>query len=250
MPSPVLDRYNNEFKDLEGFFLPMAMAAWDFLFCAQNALNIKGGMLEIGVFKGKSAVLAAMHMRDHEPAFLLDLHDVPAARDAIQSVKPNNVTFLKMNSIDALDDQRLEAMRGQLRWVHIDGEHTGYATRADLDTAAALLSKNGLICVDDFFSFKYPQLTASVYEFLFKNPFKFRMVLACANKCYICRTAWAEKYDTYIRENCIEKMALSENNWTLTRTSYLHDHGCFSIISRNKDRDFVGLDRDIDTRVF
>lgn len=250
MPSPILEKYVATFKEHEGFFLPMAMATWDFLFGAQRALGVTGGMLEIGVFKGKSAILAAMHMAPDELCFFLDLHETPVAKKAIESVRLDNNVFLKMDSQYALSEPRLLEIKGQLRWIHIDGEHTGYATHTDLETAAALLSPDGLICVDDFFSFKYPQLTAAVYSFLFKNPFGFRMIMASANKCYICRTAWAERYDTYIRESAIEEMQLEKNNWTLARTSFIHDFGCFSILPRNKDRNFVGLDRDMNARVF
>lgn len=250
MGTNILDRYKRDFSDVDGFFMPLAMATWDFLFSTQARLRVTGGMLEIGVFQGKSGILSAMHMAPEEPGFFLDLHPVKPARDRIASVKPANANFLQMNSIDALRDPELAASRGALRWVHIDGEHTGYATRADLATAAYLLSEKGIICVDDFFSFKYPQLTAAVYQFLLEKPFEFKMVLASANKCYICRSSAVDLYDTAIRTHAADEMQLTANKWTLTRTSYLHDHGCFAIIPRNKDRDFVGLDRDIDAEVF
>ncbi|MEM0928867.1 MAG: class I SAM-dependent methyltransferase [Pseudomonadota bacterium] len=250
MASKVLQRYLEDFSDVDGFFMPLAMATWDFLFGTQDKLGITGGMLEIGVFKGKSAVLSALYMKPEEPAFFIDLHEVSDARERVLSVKPDNATFFAMNSANALSEPQLLAHAGKLRWVHIDGEHTGYATRADLETAAHLLSRRGIICVDDFLSFKYPQLTASVYDFLFSHPMEFKMFLASANKCYICRAAAAHVYDEQIRLRAIEDMALADNLWTLTRTSFMHDYGCFSIIPRNKNRDFVGLDRDMDAWVF
>lgn len=129
------------------FFLQLAIAMWDFIFSTQQRCGATGGMLEIGVFQWKSGILSAMHMPPNEPPFFLDLHEVPAARKHILSAKPQNVRFLKMNSINALRDPELAKARGALQWMHIDGEHTGYATRADLSTAAHLLSKNGVICV-------------------------------------------------------------------------------------------------------
>lgn len=250
MPSPVLRRYQDEFGGLEGFFLPLAMATWDLLFAAQDSAGLSGGLLEIGVFKGKSAALGAMYMKPGEPCYFLDLHETPGAKAAVEKIRSANNHFLKMNSADALNDPALAAARGALRWIHIDGEHTGYATRTDLHTAAALLSDGGLICVDDFFSFKYPQLTAAVYSFLFERPMEFRMVMAAANKCYICRAGWAARYDAYIREHAVSHLSVGDNEWTLARTSYLHDFGCFTVIARNKGRDVVGLDRDMDKVVF
>lgn len=250
MPSETLQNYQRDFSDVEGFFIPLAMATWDFLFTTQSSLGIAGGMLEIGVFQGKSGILSSLYMAPEEPAFFLDLYEVPQARRRIASAKPENVHFLQMKSIDALRDQQLAKMRGALRWVHIDGEHTGYATRADLNTAAHLVAEQGIICVDDFFSFKYPQLTAAVYQFLLEHPFDFKMFLASGNKCYICRASAFQTYDDQIRANAVGHMQLKDNNWTLTRTSYVHDFGCFTIIPRNKERDFVGLDRDIDAEVF
>lgn len=49
------------------------MATWDFLFETQQRLGITGGMLEIGVFKGKSAILSALHMKRDEPAFFIGI---------------------------------------------------------------------------------------------------------------------------------------------------------------------------------
>ena len=250
MPTEILNRYEKDFADVDGFFMPLAMATWDFLFKAQKDLDVPGGMLEIGVFQGKSAILSALYMAVEEPAFFLDLHDVSEARKRIMSAKPHNAYFLTMNSANALRDAQLADQKGALRWIHIDGEHTGYATANDLLTAEYLLSDRGIICVDDFFSFKYPQLTAAVYRFLLERPFSFKMFLASANKCYICRAGAINQYDEYIRQHAIKDMQLTENNWTLARTSYLHDSGCFSIIPRNKNRDFVGLDRNIDAQVF
>ncbi len=250
MPTDILSRYKQDFANIDGFFMPLAMATWAFLFRAQKDLGVTGGMLEIGVFQGKSAVLSALHMAEAEPAYFLDLHEIPAAQQQILSAKPHNAHFLTMNSTNALSNPQLAAQKGALRWVHIDGEHTGYATANDLLTAEYLLSDRGVICVDDFFSFKYPQLTAAVYQFLLERPFSFKMFLASANKCYICRSNALQQYDDYIRRRAIEDMQLPSNSWTLTRTSYVHDFGCFSIIPRNKNRDFVGLDRDIDAQVF
>ncbi|MEL7444439.1 MAG: class I SAM-dependent methyltransferase [Pseudomonadota bacterium] len=250
MPTETLERYHRDFSNVGGFMMPLAMATWDFLFTAQKSLGVTGGMLEIGVFEGKSGILSALYMSADEPSFFLDLYEVAAARTRILSVKPANTHFLLMKSVNALNDDALARMRGALRWVHIDGEHTGYATRADLDTASHLLSERGIICVDDFFSFKYPQLTAAVYQFLLARPFEYKMFLASGNKCYICRSSAFEAYDDYIRANAAQHMDLEVNNWTLARSSFVHDFGCFSIIPRNKERDFVGLDRDIDAQVF
>ena len=250
MPTENLQRYLEDYEGHPGFFLPMAMHAWDFLLTAQTDLGIVGGMLEIGVYKGKSAILSSMYFAREEPCFFLDLYDTPEAQTAVTAIRPQNNFFLKMRSEDALTDPRLKEMRGRLRFVHIDGDHTGYSTRSDLDMAAALLEPKGVICVDDFFSFKYPQLTAAVYAFLFENPMAFKLFFAGANKGYICRSSQFAEYDEYIRRHAPEKLDLTGNNWTLARTSYVHDHGCFTLIGRNKNRDVVGLDRNLDEIVF
>ena len=250
MPSDILKYYQSNYRDVEGFFMPLAMATWDFLFGVQNNIGATGGMLEIGVFQGKSGILSALHMTADEPAYFIDLHESPSAQKNINEAKPENVHFLTMNSINALKHPALIDKSQSMRWVHIDGEHTGYATATDLETAMALLSDKGIICVDDFFNFKYPQLTAAVYQFLLNNPFEIKMFLVSANKCYLCRTNALDLCNEQIKEHAINDMQMKENDWTLSRTSYLHDFGCYSIIRRNKERDFVGLDQNINAHIF
>ena len=69
MPA-TFSRYASEYSSTYGFFMPEAAATWDFLLGIQRDYGFAGGFLEIGVLNGKSAYLAALHLRAGEPCTL------------------------------------------------------------------------------------------------------------------------------------------------------------------------------------
>jgi hypothetical protein len=179
-----LQRYLKDFPDIPGFFQFESMVIWDFLLTAQERLGVKGNLLEIGVYKGKSAVLAALYMRPEEWCVFVDISPMPESEAAIRKFRPANNLFLQCRSGDLMSHRELREAAGTFRWCHVDADHTGYSTMHDMEVAAYLLRESGIICIDEFFNFRYPQLTAAVYQFLAARPFDFKMLFCGANKCY------------------------------------------------------------------
>ena len=58
----------------------------------------------------------------------------------------------------------------QLRFWHLDGDHSREQLTADLDLAAATLHPQGIICLDDMLHPGYPLLVVAVYEWLERHP--------------------------------------------------------------------------------
>src|SRR5260370_6761076 len=63
-----LKQYADAYGALEGFMMPETTVIWDFLFAQQRNMKLVGDFLEIGVFKGKSALLAALYLQRGELA--------------------------------------------------------------------------------------------------------------------------------------------------------------------------------------
>lgn len=174
------------------------MFVWDFFFRTQTCLGIKGDFFEIGVHKGRSAVLGALYLRPEEWCVLLDTNPIPEAAKMIETFRAEKNKYLCCLSNTARDLSAVREHFGSCRWVHIDAEHTELGVMGDLAVAADLVSEEGIICLDDFFSYRYPQVTEAVYKFLFDRQPEFRLVLASSHKCYISRSTAVRQYEEVI----------------------------------------------------
>ncbi|HYZ33786.1 MAG TPA: class I SAM-dependent methyltransferase [Crenalkalicoccus sp.] len=243
-----LKAYRARFGKVEGFFTEEAQVAWDFLLGNQALMNVRGDVVEIGVWKGKSAGLAALHMRPDETLTLVDIQDLKEVEDRIRALGGPQVRSFTGKSSNFRASAAYRAIE-PVRWFHIDGDHSGFSTTIDLNIAADLLGGHGIICVDDFFNPRYPQLAAAVFRFLFNRP-EYRMLLCGANKVFICRSEDYALYESLIRKYLAAHMASCGISVTIAKTSYAHDFGCFAIEGRQGRHDVVGRDEDITDIVF
>ena len=227
-----------------------AMIVWDFFLGLQRTWQITGDFFEIGVFKGRSAVLGALHLQPEEWCVLLDRKPLADAEKAISSFRTERNKYLCCLSSEARDLIRVKEHFGKCRWVHIDGDHKGFSVANDLSLAADLIHETGIICVDDFFSYRYPQLTAATYRFLINREPEFQIVFAGNKQCYICRADVFQRYDTAIRKQFLPLIQEHGLNLQLNRTSYAADSGCFTVSWREGDRVFVGPDGDMDRMIY
>jgi hypothetical protein len=186
MAEDLLARYRSSFPDIPGWFTEESMFVWDFLLGSQTRAGVQGDFFEIGVYKGRSAVLGALHMRPEDWCVLVDINPAAEAAAMIASFRPQNNKYICCNSTAARGDARVREHFRRCRWVHIDGDHKGTSVANDLELAADLIHENGIICLDDFFNFRYPQLTAATYRFLFDRQADFQMFFGGSYKCYHC----------------------------------------------------------------
>lgn len=186
-------RWQDLTRSVEGWFFPEAAATWDVLLDLQGT-RLCGALGEIGVYHGKSAALLALHLRENEQLYLVDTADRPEIAFLRRLVRPEQITMLvgRSSHLPAMAPS-IPHLR-QFRWIHIDGEHTGEALVNDLRLASLALHDEGIICLDDFFSHMYPQLTAATFQFLATHPHELTLVLCGQNKGYLCRPAAAPFY--------------------------------------------------------
>ncbi|HEY2741436.1 MAG TPA: class I SAM-dependent methyltransferase [Gaiellaceae bacterium] len=242
--------YRDRFSSVEGFFVDEAQAIWDFLLAAQTGLGVSGGFLEIGVWRGKSALMGAVHAAPSEPIVLVDINDTADVAEQIRAFHPENlVTVTGRSSSLFRTTPEYQQYRGSIRFFHVDGGHSCFGTYADIVTGSEMVGDRPLIAIDDFGNMRYPQLHAAVYKFLFARP-DFRMVLCGANKAYLCRTEDFALYDGVIREHLVSHATALGHPFTLARTSYAHDFGCFAVQELVEGRPLVGRDEEPDTIVF
>lgn len=235
-------------KSIGGFMDESNVAIWDVLLMAQMDRYIQGNLLEIGVFKGRSASILCQHKRPEEELWLVDFSDfLNEARDNLAPLHLPGVRFLHCKSSALWRDADLSDKRRNFRWIHIDGEHTAHAVTNDLNLGADLLSDEGIICVDDFFNPAYPQITAAVFMWLATRPFELELVLCGQNKAYFARPNFAHVYLNLIKTAfATELKARGVTNLTLYKTSPTGDYNGWGISWRRDDRDYYGLDSNPD----
>ena len=241
----VFDTYLVASRALPGWFFRRSSAIWDCLLTYQDELKIGGHLLEIGVYRGKSALLSAMHAREDEICMFVDpvLHELTEAtlRDASKA----GCIFLREASVALHRNPILLSHARSFRWIHIDGEHSGTAVYDDITIGCQLLGERGILILDDFFSPIWPQITKAAFEFCSQHRSELALFLCGDNKGYFCRPRHMSLYMGFIRERMFGEMeARGEGNISICKTTVPDDMNCFGIVNRFKDQDYIGPDWD------
>lgn len=241
-------RYRTEFGELGGWFGEEAIASWDCLLSLQQALAVRGNVMEIGVLKGKSAALLALHSRPEETCVLVDPALRKEATDVIETIRPEGNLYYRQMSQQVRGDAELVSLAGTFRWIHIDGEHSGRAVTNDLAIGEMLLAPDGIICLDDFMVSSYPQITMATFVFLERWKDELTLFLCGFGKGYICRTASAPIYREFIRDRMLDELHRRDlQDVTIWKTTDPDDMNCFGLTSRHLSFDYKGPDWAPDT---
>ena len=228
-PSKLI-QFNELENKVSGFFTSQAAVLWDSLLCFQEEHSMLGNMLEIGVFKGRSALMSSLHLREQEKFFLIDgTHFIEEAEESLNPILGDRACYIQKMSYD-LEMEFFKDIRHKCRWIHIDGEHTGRAVINDLEFCEQMLSDNGILILDDFFNPMYPQLTEAAFMFLQHNKFKLSMFLCGWNKAYLARPMFAVNYRNFIRQNLASELHKRNiHDFMIAKTSTLDESTSFGI---------------------
>jgi hypothetical protein len=182
---------------VSGWFGVHSYALWRSLLDFQKAEGMRGDLFEIGVWRGRSAMVLASYQEQGETLYLCDLKvDDAAIRAAFESVGAAGRKVVAISAPSSVLPGRLDlrALHQSVRWMHIDGEHTGSAVYSEIELAHQIVRPDGLVVIDDFFSPRYPANTTEAVRYLEKNPFHFRLFAVGFNKGYFCRPESFARY--------------------------------------------------------
>jgi len=233
---------------IEGWFYPGAVALWDSLLTFQRSRDVRGHMLEIGVWHGKSAALLAMHGEPFTRLHLVDNELRVAELTRTMEAAPH-AAQLEILPIEG-DSRRLHVHPMMVecfqehRWFHIDGEHSARAVSNDLSLANALVSPQGIVVVDDFFSWVYPQVTEAVFRYVRDNPDDFALFLSGYNKAYLARPHFVHEYLRYCAEGLHADMTARGVECTIAKTTYPAEMNTFGIGPKFQGHTLRGPDWD------
>jgi methyltransferase family protein len=171
-------QYARGFEQIPGFFYLADFMLFDFILAEQLDSGVAGDMLEIGVYRGKSAILMGCGLRPHERLIACDLfekvtsHEDIALEDRITYDGLEVAEFCRnwdhYHSRDRLDIRICDSAKlsglPPLRFIHIDGCHNYQCVREDIRLAVKHSGPRGVISLDDYGIAEKPGVAAAISE--------------------------------------------------------------------------------------
>lgn len=176
-PGPLIREVAPRLAQIPGWFNLDDLAHFTLVLKTQSAAGMRGDLLEIGCFHGRSAAVLAINLQEGEHLVLADAFDLPLDQPygdtptvegvrrnlerAVPGLQPGQVTIERCYSRDLRLPTTL-----RVRFAHVDGAHDAAAVQHDLALCASALLPGGIIAVDDHAHPDHPGVSEGVAAFL------------------------------------------------------------------------------------
>jgi hypothetical protein len=189
---------------IHGWFSFEAAMLFAIIDDVQRQLGIGGDCFEIGVHRGRSAVLLSHLLGPGEHLGVCDLFGEQTGNVSRSgsgdlgifepNMRGNGTAHDRLRVFAKASSALAPAEIGQrYRFFHVDGGHNADEAQQDLELAAACTVAGGAILLDDPFRIEWPGVTEAVVRFLDAAP-AFAAVAVGFNKLLLTRTDVAEAY--------------------------------------------------------
>ncbi len=178
--SPCLQNYWRERHAVVGAFWDIDFLLFDCILSQQRNEGVRGDLLEIGAFYGKSAIVLGCHAASDEKVIVCDifddtLEDSDNLEENLQSYSGLNRDQFEQNYrrwvnrppviIAELSERVVDRVEPRsLRFAHIDGSHLYSVVHMDIANTRGLLNDSGVVVMDDFRALHTPGVAAAVWE--------------------------------------------------------------------------------------
>lgn len=165
--------------------------------------NIRGDILEIGIYRGKSFIPLALLTTNDEKRIAIDsfgnfsqtdwtygsgnINKQKFQENYYKIVGNYNFNLIEKNSSDITPIDILNISSDRIRIFSIDGDHTAKGTYNDLFLAKNTLSDRGIIIVDDYTNNEWPTVKEGVDMFLKDND-DISVLFIEHNKLFACKS--------------------------------------------------------------
>lgn len=177
----LLDYGVTNLAQVEGWLSPLDFAVMTSILVAQANLPREGDLAEIGVWRGKSAILMSFFVSEGESLYAVDVFDTYYPGEApVSPTKPyadpadfrHNLNaygcpgaVTELASDTRSDDTLIERLSTrEIRFFHIDGGHSYEHVIRDCQTALAVVGKECVIVLDDFMQIENPSVTEAIFD--------------------------------------------------------------------------------------
>jgi hypothetical protein len=200
---------------VEGWLSALDFAAMASVLAAQVGVEAGGDLAEIGVWRGKSAILLSLCARTGESVYAVDVFDkyYPDESPA-RPVKPyadpalfrsNLVAYGRPDAVTevASDTRSDPTLIGRLsaapiRFFHIDGGHSYNHVVHDCNTALEVVGDRCVVVLDDFMQIENPAVTEAVLDTFAGTPNGLVPFAITPKKLYLATRADVPAYWRYL----------------------------------------------------
>jgi hypothetical protein len=178
--APSKTRPPRRLDDVPGWFPALDQTLFDWFLDRQEAAGMRGDLLEIGVYMGKSAIFLGRHLRQGERYTVCDLFEGDAPDEANKAESTKSYSSLTRQAFEenylAFHDELPRILEGpssivpdeveprSCRFVHIDASHLYDHVYNDIGAAHDLLLPGGIVVLDDFRSEHTPGVSIAAWE--------------------------------------------------------------------------------------
>lgn len=202
--------YAEEVDNVDGWFFEADVKLFSKLLASQTAEDIRGDMLEIGTYQGKSAILMGYGLRDDEELVICDLFDAVMDHADMSAMPRQHYSGLEQQqflanwdrfharrpTLEVCESSELDLGERALRFAHIDGCHSYRCVANDIALAVSHTAKRGVIAIDDYRGVETPGVAAAVWQAvgngcLFPFAATYMKIYACTSDAD--RSFWSER---------------------------------------------------------
>lgn len=198
--------YTEQMDKVDGWFFEADVELFSKLLACQTAESVKGDMLEIGAYQGKSAILMGYGLRDDEELVICDLFGAVMNHADITQAPRREYSGLDQQqfltnwdrfhtrrpTLEVCESSELDLGDRSLRFVHIDGCHGYQCVANDIILAVTHTARRGVIALDDYRGVETPGVAAAVWQAV-GNGVLFPFA-ATYMKIYACTSAADQRY--------------------------------------------------------
>lgn len=226
-----------DYNKIEGWLRPDQAALMESLLNFQKYNNISGDIFEFGIFHGKSLALLDNFINDNENLIGVDfLTD----KNELDNLGLKNFKYIKDYNFNLINNEYFTSEYRKCRFIHIDSGHSAQEVFNNLEYAHNLCMTNGIVCIDDLFTYKHPQVTEAIFHYLFLYPHRFKIVICAFDKCILVRPDFFTKLYTYATSDLCNDINNLGIKCALCKSSSLGDSTIISFL-RNKQGSYGDL---------
>jgi hypothetical protein len=217
---------------IEGMLSLFSMAAMDSLLALQAERKTRGDMVEMGVYRGKSAAILSGRLSEGEALHLYDVADY-FDRDALGRTGAE-LLFNIENTLD-LSKSHFRDRRSRVRFCHVDASQMFEPTLHEMELADYMLSEDGILCLDDYTNLNYSQILAATFKYLFTRRTDLTIFMVTDEKAYLCRRKCFPVYSGFVLNSILSQMdERGVGDACIARTDDTPSYGAFYLRTKNE----------------
>jgi hypothetical protein len=208
MLKPVRKYVFKHMHGIKGYLSPVDAFAMAAVLGAQQENGLRGGIVEIGAFYGRSFFLMQLAADGRDKLFAADLFDIGPHRNFAaqydQFVKngrklglPVDEEHIFVGDSKDLSADQIRARLGSCRLVHIDGGHEWQHVATDSRLAMDTIADHGVIVFDDFYNPEWPDVSLAVIDLLTSQR-DLKPFAITNRKLYVSKTSYADAYRNWV----------------------------------------------------